>query len=140
MEFPSTGKKCADSSCKQLDFLPLQCECGQVFCSEHFSLHTQSCKSSKTLTADQLKRITNVFICSHFDCKEKSIVPLICERCKKHFCVKHRHLVECEEKSPEVLAKELEKYVVPVQKFVEAKAVVDKQVSLVNVEIPKQYA
>lgn len=128
MEFPSSGKNCAQSSCKQLDFLPLQCECGQVFCSEHFPSHTHNCKISKILGEDELKSIKNVFVCSQLDCKERSIVPLICEKCKKHFCIKHRHIVECEERSPEELAKELQKYTAPVVKFNEAKAVVDEKV------------
>lgn len=130
MEFPTAGKICAQSSCKQLDFLPLQCDCGQVFCSEHFFIHTQNCKNSKVIEEKQLRKIENVFVCSNVQCKERSIVPLICERCKKHFCIKHRHLTECEDKSPEVLAQELEKYQEPVQRFTEAKAKVDKQVGL----------
>lgn len=129
MEFPNIGKTCVETSCKQLDFLPIQCECGQVFCSEHFSLHTQRCKISKTLNEDGLKTIQNVFVCSQVDCFERSIVPLKCDECKNHFCIKHRHIVGCKEKNPEEIAKELQKYNEPVKKFEEAKALVDKQVS-----------
>lgn len=128
MEFPNVVTNCAQSSCNQLDFLPLRCECGQVFCSEHFSIHTESCKPSKTVSQNELKTIRDLFVCSHLSCNDRSIVPLICERCKRHFCVKHRHLIECEEKSPVLLAKERERYAEPAQRFGEAKALVDKQV------------
>lgn len=130
MEFPSVGKQCAHPSCKQLDFLPLPCRCGLIFCSEHFTTHAQNCEFSKLLTQDELKTVEDVYVCSHPSCKERSVIPLICDKCNKHFCIKHRHLVECEEKSPEVLQKEKERYAEPVRKFNEAKAAVDEKVSL----------
>lgn len=129
MEFPSVGKSCAQSSCNQLDFLPLHCECGQIFCAEHFPVHTQMCKISKVLKEEELKTIQDIFVCSHPECSERSIIPLVCEKCNQHFCIKHRHITECKNKSPEELTKELEKYSQPVEKFNEAKALIDKQVS-----------
>ncbi|XP_050498402.1 AN1-type zinc finger protein 1-like [Diabrotica virgifera virgifera] len=128
MELPDIGKQCAHPQCKQLDFLPLNCKCGKTFCSDHFTIHAQECEVSKILSEDELKKIENVYICSHPHCKERSIVALICKRCKQHFCVQHRHLAECKEKDEETLNKEKEKYAAPVRIFNEAKAVVDKQV------------
>nr|CAH7759330.1 unnamed protein product [Callosobruchus chinensis] len=127
MELPSLGKQCADTTCHQLDFLPLNCKCGKIFCSDHFKIHTQICQVSRNLTEEELKQIENVFVCSHPNCTERSVVPLVCERCHKHFCIKHRHLTECEEKSAEKIAAEKEKYHAPVRKFNEAKDIVDKQ-------------
>lgn len=49
-------------------------------------------------------------------------------RCKKHYCIQHRHLTECEEKSKEEKDREIEKYTQPIKQFNEAKATVDKQV------------
>ncbi|CAH1981331.1 unnamed protein product [Acanthoscelides obtectus] len=127
MELPSLGKQCAEPTCLQLDFLPLNCKCGQIFCSDHFKVHTQICQVSKNLTEDELKQIENVFVCSHSNCNERSVVPLVCERCHKHFCIKHRHLTGCEEKSAEKLAAEKERYAAPVRRFNEVKDIVDKQ-------------
>ncbi|CAG9764081.1 unnamed protein product [Ceutorhynchus assimilis] len=128
MELPNLGKRCADDHCKQLDFLPLQCRCGKIFCSEHLNCHAQTCTKSRFLAEDELKKIENIFVCSREGCKERSVVPLICQRCEKHFCIQHRHLAQCQEKSPEEQAKEKEKYFEPVKQFNKAKAVVDKQV------------
>nr|XP_023016405.1 AN1-type zinc finger protein 1-like [Leptinotarsa decemlineata] len=128
MELPKIGKQCAQSECNQLDFLPLQCKCGKTFCSEHFYLHVQACETSKIVTDDELTKIGQLFICSSEGCSEKSIIPLICEKCGKHFCVKHRHLTECEPTDADTLAKEREKYAKPVRMFNEAKAVVDQEV------------
>lgn len=127
MELPNVGKFCTNPDCKQLDFLPILCKCGQIFCKDHFRAHTNSCQPSKQLTENELKKIDNILICSQNGCSERSIVPLICERCHKHFCIKHRHLATCENKDAETIAKEKEKYAEPVRKFAEAKAIVDKQ-------------
>lgn len=127
MEFPNIGKQCAHSLCKQLEYLPLVCKCGEIFCSEHYNIHTQYCEVSNFLTEAKSKEIKNVLICSYVNCKERSIVPLICGRCKKHFCVKHRHLVECDDKDEKTLRSEKEKYAAPIRAFNEVKTVVDKQ-------------
>lgn len=133
MEFPSFSKQCAESSCKQLDFLPLHCKCGLIFCSDHFNLHIKNCETSNYVLEGELKKIEDVYVCSHQNCGERSIVPLICERCRQHFCIKHRHLTLCEEKSEEQLQKEREKYTEPQQRFNKAKAIVDEQV---NTSVP----
>ncbi|KAG5886064.1 hypothetical protein JTB14_009512 [Gonioctena quinquepunctata] len=138
MELPKIGKKCARFDCKQLDFLPLQCKCGETFCSEHFNLHVESCETSKRPTRKESQKKEQVFVCSHEKCNERSIIPLICERCKKHFCVKHRHLTECEPMDEETLAREKEKYAQPARTFSEAKAVVDKELDKILAEAQKR--
>ncbi|XP_046369399.2 AN1-type zinc finger protein 2A-like isoform X1 [Haliotis rufescens] len=47
MEFPSLGKHCFESSCKQLDFLPMKCDaCSNIFCRDHIKYDTHSCTES----------------------------------------------------------------------------------------------
>ncbi|XP_053550331.1 AN1-type zinc finger protein 2A isoform X2 [Bombina bombina] len=47
MEFPDLGKHCSESTCKQLDFLPLKCDaCEDVFCKDHFNYNRHKCPSS----------------------------------------------------------------------------------------------
>ncbi|XP_060029142.1 AN1-type zinc finger protein 2A isoform X2 [Erinaceus europaeus] len=44
MEFPDLGKHCSEKTCKQLDFLPFQCDaCGEDFCKDHFSYASHQC-------------------------------------------------------------------------------------------------
>ncbi|XP_030750691.1 AN1-type zinc finger protein 1-like [Sitophilus oryzae] len=129
MELPDVGQQCSYENCKQLDFLPLRCQCNNVFCPKHLNIHIQTCVASKSLSEDQLKKIENVLVCSKEDCKERSVIPLICKKCKKHFCIQHRHLTECREKSKEELEIEKEKFSEPIRKFNEAKAVVDNQIA-----------
>ncbi|KAG1682254.1 AN1-type zinc finger protein 2B [Nymphon striatum] len=51
MEFPDLGKHCSVTLCKQLDFLPVQCDCcNEIFCLEHFSYSKHNC--SKAYTKD----------------------------------------------------------------------------------------
>ncbi|XP_050296726.1 uncharacterized protein LOC126736432 [Anthonomus grandis grandis] len=128
MELPTLGKHCANDQCKQIDFLPLQCKCGKVFCSEHLQTHRETCEKSRFLTDEELKKIENIFVCSKEGCRERSVVPLVCQRCKKHYCIQHRHLTECKDKTKEELDKERERYAEPVRQFNEAKAIVDKQI------------
>ncbi|XP_018570977.1 AN1-type zinc finger protein 1 [Anoplophora glabripennis] len=127
MELPSLDKQCSEKDCNQLDFLPLECKCGKIFCSHHFHAHVESCEKSRFLSEDELKKIENVSVCSYGGCKERIIVPILCERCKKSYCVKHRHLQECKEKDPETIAAEKEKYAAPMRQFNEAKASIDKE-------------
>lgn len=128
MELPALDKQCNEKDCNQLDFLPLQCKCGKLFCSHHFNTHVRSCETSRFLSEDELKKIENVSVCSYSECKENLIVPIVCERCKKSFCVKHRHLQECKERDADSIAAEKERYAAPARQFQEAKASVDKEV------------
>lgn len=127
MELPQIGQQCGDSSCKQLDFLPLKCKCGKTFCSDHFPIHVETCQVSNQEKSAELKKIEGLYNCSHPNCTTTSIVPILCERCNKNFCIKHRHLTECEAKHPEVIEAEKEKYAAPLRQFNEAKAIVDKE-------------
>lgn len=47
MEFPSLGKHCHQSDCKQLDFLPMKCDaCSEIFCKDHIQYSLHSCPES----------------------------------------------------------------------------------------------
>ncbi|XP_066936847.1 AN1-type zinc finger protein 2B-like [Clytia hemisphaerica] len=44
MEFPKLGEHCALLSCKQLDFLPFNCDaCSKIFCKDHVSYEKHQC-------------------------------------------------------------------------------------------------
>jgi len=49
MEFPNLGAHCEVPSCKQLDFLPFQCNaCNGSFCLEHRSYRDHACASTSS--------------------------------------------------------------------------------------------
>lgn len=129
MELPNLGKQCTEATCKQLDFLPLKCKCGQLYCPEHFQKHAETCTAVVQPKDVELKKIEGLYVCSEEGCKSTSVVPIICERCNKHFCITHRHLTECRQKTAEELAIEKERYAEPVRRFNEAKKIVDGQVT-----------
>lgn len=128
MELPSVGQQCEDPTCKQLDFLPLKCKCNKVFCSEHYAIHIQECATMKEhFKVANLDKKSGMWICSHPDCKEKSLVPLICEKCHQHFCVAHRHVTECYKEDPSIKQAAIAKMQVPIAEFNAAKAKVDQK-------------
>ncbi|XP_065058953.1 AN1-type zinc finger protein 2A-like [Rhopilema esculentum] len=44
MEFPELGKHCSLENCKQLDFLPVDCDlCKKVFCKDHVGYEQHAC-------------------------------------------------------------------------------------------------
>lgn len=128
MELPDLGKVCAEPSCKRLDFLPVQCPlCQLVFCSDHLFPHQDIVHKSSFVS--ELKKIEDVFICSQEGCKERSVVPLNCSQCGKHFCVQHRHVNECEAKTLEEIEREKERYHAPQRQFAQAKSVVEQNLA-----------
>ncbi|XP_068940943.1 AN1-type zinc finger protein 2A isoform X1 [Petaurus breviceps papuanus] len=47
MEFPDLGVHCSEKTCKQLDFLPLNCDaCDQVFCKDHVQYERHKCAAA----------------------------------------------------------------------------------------------
>lgn len=128
MELPRLGQNCAEPSCNQLDFLPLNCKCGTLFCSDHFSKHALDCPAVQVENEPNVEPSKPNYVCSNPGCKSASYLPLICEKCLQHFCVRHRHVTECFKKDPQTLAAEVEKLNAPAAKFNEAKMEVDKQV------------
>ncbi|KAI4467476.1 arsenite inducuble rna associated protein aip-1-related [Holotrichia oblita] len=127
MEFPYVGKQCDHPQCKQLEFLPLKCKCDKVFCPDHFNQHVQICESTASNIVTHLKKIEETYQCCYNGCKSTSIVPLICDKCQKHFCIKHRHINECAPLEPAAVAEAKQKILAPIQQFNEAKASVDRE-------------
>lgn len=129
MELPSLDKHCSHKDCQQLDFLPLECKCKQLFCAKHFTLHAQVCPLKNDVVTEEKKKIADVYKCSEPGCGSTSLVALICENCKKHFCVNHRHVVGCSPPDPETVAAAKEKYAAPVRQFNQVKSAIDEKVS-----------
>ncbi|XP_035828414.1 AN1-type zinc finger protein 2A isoform X2 [Aplysia californica] len=47
MEFPHLGQHCNESTCKQLDFLPMKCDaCSKIFCRDHIMYTSHKCPDS----------------------------------------------------------------------------------------------
>jgi AN1-type zinc finger protein 1 len=127
MEFPETGKRCSMKDCKLLDFLPFVCEqCQDTFCKEHFNMESHDCLKTENLksTAEQ----SASFLCSKESCKASSPVEMLCVKCKKHFCVTHRHH-GCLDLGETERTQKLKKWQIPKKQFAEAKAIVDQQIA-----------
>lgn len=129
MEFPVFDKRCSKLDCKQLDFLPLQCKCTKLFCSQHFNEHVTNCEELNN-ASQLLEKIHDLYLCTHEGCNVKCLIPITCEKCLKHFCVIHRHVVSCSEENPNIVKLRKEKSQIPINQFKEAKQNVDKLVSI----------
>ncbi|XP_059163166.1 AN1-type zinc finger protein 2A-like isoform X2 [Physella acuta] len=47
MELPHLGQHCNESTCKQLDFLPMTCDaCSKIFCRDHIMYKSHKCPES----------------------------------------------------------------------------------------------
>lgn len=127
MEFPATGEQCSVADCKLLDCLPFVCEhCQATFCKEHFNMVSPECL--KTETAKFVVGQSASFLCSKESCKDTSPVEMPCIKCKRHFCVAHRHH-ECSELSEAEKTQKLKKWQIPKKQFAEAKVIVDQQIA-----------
>jgi len=97
MEFPDVGEQCAHAGCAQLDFLPLECaHCHLLFCKEHLLPANHVCPAYKdnVVTDEDLEgRVKEKwqYKCSHPQCHVKELVPIHCIKCKRHYCLNHRH-------------------------------------------------
>ncbi|XP_072014120.1 AN1-type zinc finger protein 1-like [Amphiura filiformis] len=96
-ELVHVGKHCTVTTCKQLDFLPIVCNgCSQIFCKDHYSVDAHNCsqenfsKDGCTITSTD----PTSYECTHPDCTNRELIPILCEHCNKHFCLSHRHQQE----------------------------------------------
>ncbi|XP_006563431.1 AN1-type zinc finger protein 1 [Apis mellifera] len=128
MEFPNIGARCSIKDCKQLNFLPFECNhCHDLFCKEHFHVSSHKCLSFKDkITYTKIK--ASNYICSEEFCKEISPIEMQCIKCKKHFCLQHRYH-GCLEYTNEEKTTKLKKWQIPKKQFAEAKAIVDEEIS-----------
>eukprot|EP00088_Acartia_fossae_P031752 TRINITY_DN32568_c0_g1_i5.p1 TRINITY_DN32568_c0_g1~~TRINITY_DN32568_c0_g1_i5.p1 ORF type:complete len:258 (-),score=45.36 TRINITY_DN32568_c0_g1_i5:121-894(-) len=104
MELPHIGEHCTESSCKQLDYLPMRCDaCNQLYCKDHLKYDDHSCNS-------KYKKDVQVPVCplcnapvpvargtlpdlavsAHIDqaCKQKVKEKVFTNRCNKARCKK----------------------------------------------------
>lgn len=128
MEFPDVGVCCSIALCKRLDFLPFTCShCQLIFCKEHFGVAAHACGKFSENIASSTKPVS-YYCCSDISCDNSSPVEMPCIKCKKHFCISHRHH-GCLDIGDEEKSKELEKWNKPKQEFSQAKETVDKQIN-----------
>nr|XP_011416259.2 AN1-type zinc finger protein 1 isoform X2 [Crassostrea gigas] len=91
-EFPNLGEHCSLDGCKQIDFLPFTCtKCQKVFCLEHKFPDDHSCTEFKSDTPHVEYTGTRAYSCSFTECKARELMPVVCEKCSKNFCLGHRH-------------------------------------------------
>ncbi|KAK2146134.1 hypothetical protein LSH36_630g01060 [Paralvinella palmiformis] len=107
MEFPNLGQNCSEPTCRQLDFLPVKCDaCGKVFCNDHFRYEKHNCPESyrkdnqvpvcplcNTPIAIRKGQAPDLVVSQHIDndCKQKKrLIPVVCEKCRKNYCLRHR--------------------------------------------------
>ncbi|KAF9807510.1 hypothetical protein SFRURICE_006006 [Spodoptera frugiperda] len=122
MEFPTLGEHCQYKDCNQVDFLPLQCKCGKVFCREHFNEHCLSgeCELAPKPKEVNLKNDDQIFRCSEKGCRKGNLHEMLCSKCHKHFCIEHRFHPSCPEIDDETMAAKIEQLEAPRRQFREA--------------------
>lgn len=128
MEFPTLGSQCGCKDCKQLDFLPFTCSfCSAIFCKEHFPAQSHNCPNFKDNVSSGTEK-TATFPCSDESCKNGTLVEMKCVKCEKNFCLSHRYH-GCLEMDETEKARELKKWTAPKEEFMEAKNVVDQEIT-----------
>ncbi|KAL8601079.1 hypothetical protein ACOMHN_040780 [Nucella lapillus] len=91
-ELPHIGKHCFVESCKQLDFLPFDCDgCGNTFCLQHKGKDGHQCDKHLLSAASAEYTGPKGFSCSVKDCSQRELTPIACEHCHLSFCLSHRH-------------------------------------------------
>lgn len=92
MEFPTLGEHCQKEDCNQVDFLPLQCKCGKIYCRNHFNEHctTGDCELAPKPREVNLQNDDQIFRCSYSGCRKGNLHEMLCKKCNKHFCIEHR--------------------------------------------------
>ena len=92
MEFPDLGKNCSFLSCKQLDFLPIECiKCNLFFCKDHcLPFHHKCIKLVEEVKSDVVSNVPKSYPCTFSECKERELAPISCNLCYIQLCLKHR--------------------------------------------------
>jgi len=89
------GQHCSLPTCKQLDFLPCECDfCGLMFCKDHAAYDAHSCSQYCSASAHGTKQseYTSVsYACSMSGCSSRELIEIKCELCNNYFCLAHRH-------------------------------------------------
>merc|ERR1712066_772985 len=85
------GKHC--SKCDFLDFLPTTCpHCEKIYCKVHLNVVSGHDCAEFTKLEDSKKNVPSLpkYICALHSCNIIELISIICEDCKKQFCIKHR--------------------------------------------------
>ena len=89
------GQHCSLPTCKQLDFLPCECDlCGLVFCKVHSAYDAHSCSEYGSAAAygkRQSECISVSYACSLSGCINREFIEMKCDLCNNHYCLAHRH-------------------------------------------------
>ncbi|XP_065759241.1 AN1-type zinc finger protein 1 [Muntiacus reevesi] len=86
------GRHCQVERCRRLDFLPFVCDgCSGVFCLEHRSRESHNCPEVAVLSERPKPDTHASHACSLRGCAARELVPIVCPRCEKRFCLRHRH-------------------------------------------------
>lgn len=89
------GQHCTLASCKQLDFLPCECDlCGLVFCKDHAAYDAHGCSNygSATIHDKKQSESTSVsYTCSVGGCSSRELAEIKCDLCGNCYCLAHRH-------------------------------------------------
>ncbi|KAF7233050.1 hypothetical protein EG68_11300 [Paragonimus skrjabini miyazakii] len=87
------GAHCAYIDCKQIDFLPIQCDaCKQIFCKLHSSMISHHCTEERRTVASLPSKstVSHASNCQFSSCGRLEVIPLICEACGGQFCITHK--------------------------------------------------
>ncbi|XP_022344600.2 AN1-type zinc finger protein 1-like [Crassostrea virginica] len=91
-EFLNLGKHCSLDGCKQIDFLPFTCtSCQKVFCLDHKFPDDHSCTEFASDSPHVEYTGTKGYSCSFTECSARELMPVVCDKCLKNFCLRHRH-------------------------------------------------
>ncbi|ESO90325.1 hypothetical protein LOTGIDRAFT_123476 [Lottia gigantea] len=110
-EFSEVGKHCSVSDCKQLDFLPFDCDrCGLVFCKLHKATDNHQCSQHLKVDSRPEYHGPKGISCFYSDCKNRELTPIPCIKCYNSYCLKHRHAQDhdCKVLQEETINKELD--------------------------------
>ncbi|XP_021373510.1 AN1-type zinc finger protein 1-like [Mizuhopecten yessoensis] len=91
-EFPDLGKHCSVQFCKQIDFLPFDCDgCGKSFCVDHKFPDDHKCDQVNINTATGDYTGDRSYSCTFEGCQGRELMKVTCVQCQKNFCLSHRH-------------------------------------------------
>jgi predicted nucleic acid binding AN1-type Zn finger protein len=97
LDLDHIGSHCSYKECNRLDFLPIKCDaCTNLYCKEHASYLAHDCEKYDAIVEAQKKSAAilsdlSFYNCSFEECKNREMVPVVCDFCKLNFCMKHRN-------------------------------------------------
>jgi len=110
MELPNLGRQCSETTCRQLDFLPMKCDaCSKIFCKDHLQYDDHNCGSSYKkniqvpvcpLCSQPIPvsrgTVPDLAVSAHIEnnCEVRSKEKVFSNKCNKAKC-KKKELVPC---------------------------------------------